>query len=82
MEIILLTQEPGRQASSGELIEEKAETEQVGEKQTVRLTYYKQQAPRLFICHADGSGTELLRYQVGYGFEKVCYFQKIYSKNI
>ena len=30
---------------------------------TKRVTYYKQHAPRLFVCHEDGSGTELLRYQ-------------------
>ena len=28
-----------------------------------KVVTYKQHAPRLFVCHADGSGTELLRYQ-------------------
>lgn len=27
------------------------------------ITFYKQHAPRLFVIHPDGSGTELLRYQ-------------------
>ena len=30
---------------------------------TRKVVYYKQHAPRLFILHSDGSGTELLRYQ-------------------
>ncbi|XP_076077508.1 sperm-associated antigen 17-like isoform X7 [Mytilus galloprovincialis] len=28
-----------------------------------RMASFKEHAPRFFICHADGSGTELMRYQ-------------------
>ena len=44
-----------------ELSDNSDEQQQSGEK---KLTRYGQHAPRFFIVHADGSGTELLRYQV------------------
>ena len=49
------------QAEDGE-IKEKGEAE-AAQSPKKDLKQYKQHAPRFFIIHADGSGTELLRYQ-------------------
>ena len=47
-------------------LEDQQREEDGGEKEAVktqRVVHYKQHAPRFFIVHGDGSGTELLRYQ-------------------
>ena len=65
-DVIAEEQEAGAGAEEGvEQVEE--ETGELGKGVTVettkRVAYFKQHAPRLFVCHEDGSGTELLRYQ-------------------
>lgn len=40
-----------------------SETSQEDSRAERKLTTYKEHAPKFFIVHADGSGTELMRYQ-------------------
>ena len=49
--------------AGGSSAEEHCEEEEKKEKSKQKITVYKQHAPRFFVIHGDGSGTEILRYQ-------------------
>lgn len=55
--------EEGREKGEMESSEKEEKSETVSESKPGEIIHYKQHAPRFFIVHADGSGTELLRYQ-------------------
>ena len=54
---VCLAEETGEKVDCQEKVEDQPESG------TQKMPSYKQHAPRFFILHKDGSGTELLRYQ-------------------